>query len=68
LKPKVTVESPTWGDLQKTAERVIELLGGPAGAAQKLSVEKFYTLTILASLMLDEAKANAPIFGTRYLS
>jgi hypothetical protein len=66
VAPKV--ESPNWGHLQATAETVIDLLGGPKGAASKLSWEKFYTLTILASLNLDAEKSAAPIFGTRWLS
>ena len=63
-----TVESPTWGNLQRTAEAVINALGGPKGAAHKLSWESFYTLTILASLNLDERKGKAFIFGRQYLS
>ena len=70
IKEKVCphVESPTWGQLQQTAETVIGLLGGPEGAASKLSYEKFYTLTILASLNLDSKKSEVPIFGVRYLT
>jgi len=67
---KVTphVESPTWGHVQRMAEVVTDLLGGPQGAANKLSAESFYALTILASLNLDEGKANAFIFGKQYLT
>lgn len=72
-KPKAvkfnpTVESPTWGDVQRMAEVVINRLGGPAGASQGLSAESFYALTILASLNLDEAKSKTFIFGRQYLS
>jgi hypothetical protein len=62
------VESPTWGQVQRMAEVVIDRLGGPAGAAQGLSAESFYVLTILASLNLDEAKSAAFIFGKQYLT
>ncbi len=70
VKPKLrpSLESPTWGHLQRMAEVVIAKLGGPAGAASGLSYESFYTLSILASLNLDKAKADAPIFGKRYLT
>lgn len=66
--PGPFIESPTWGQLHKMSVSVMEALGGPAGAAHKLNGESFYALTILSSLNLDEAKANAPIFGTRYLT
>lgn len=62
------IESPTWGDLQRLADVVLHHLGGPKGAADKLSMESFYTLTILASLNLDDAKAKAFIFGKKYLT
>lgn len=67
-KLRPTIESPTWGHVQRMAEVVLDKLGGPAGAANGLSWESFYTLSILAALNLDEAKANAPIFGKRFLS
>lgn len=66
--PKPSVESPTWGQLQRMAEVVMTKLGGPKGAADCLSWESFYALSILASLKLDENKATAPIFGKRYLT
>jgi hypothetical protein len=66
--PGPTVESPTWGDLHRMAEVVMSALGGPKGAADRLSWESFYTLTILASLNLDAKKSAAPIFGTKYLT
>lgn len=63
-----TIESPTWGAVQRMAEVVINRLGGPPGAAQGLSAESFYALLILASLNLDEKKAKAFIFGKQYLA
>ncbi len=63
-----TVESPTWGDLNKMAEKVMDQLGGNAEASRKLDGRSFYTLAILASLMLDDGKADSPIFGKRHLS
>lgn len=66
--PGPSVESPTWGHLHRMAKVVLEQLGGPAGAASKLSGESFYTLTVLASLNLDERKAAAFIFGRQYLT
>ncbi len=70
VKEKVipSVESPTWGHLHRMAEVVMRELGGPAGAAHKLSGESFMTLTILASLNLDEKKSAAFIFGKQYLT
>lgn len=62
------VESPTWGDLQRMAEVVIDKLGGPAGAANDLSYQSFYVLTLLASLNLDEKKSAAFIFGKQWLT
>jgi hypothetical protein len=66
LRPHV--ESPTWGDVQRLAEVVMHELGGPVGSAQKLSVASFYTLSLLASLRLDEKKAASFIFGKQYLT
>lgn len=66
--PRASIESPTWGDLQRTADVVLNLLGGPKGAADKLSWDSFYTLTILASLNLDDEKRAAFIFGKKYLT
>jgi len=66
--PKPHVESPTWGDVQRLADVVLHKLGGPAKAADGLSLESFYTLAILAALKLDAAKAAAPIFGRKYLT
>lgn len=63
-----SVESPTWGHLQKMAEAVIQKLGGPAEAASGLSAESFYALYVLASLMLDEKKSKAFIFNKQYLT
>ena len=63
-----SVQSPTWGQVQRMAEAVFDRLGGPSGAASILSGESFYTLVLLASLKLDEEKANAPIFGKKYLT
>lgn len=68
IKIKPHVESPTWGHLQKMAEEVIDALGGPGGAAHDLSGRSFYALTLLASLMLDEKKSKAFIFGKQYLT
>ncbi len=68
IKVKAHVESPTWGDLQTMADVVLDTLGGPAGAANKLSARSFYALSILASLNLDEKKANGFIFGKQYLT
>ena len=68
LKVKPTIESPSWGQLQKMATTIIDVMGGPKGAAEKLSWENLYCLSILASLNLDEVKAAAPIFGRRFLS
>lgn len=66
--PGPSIESPTWGQVQRMAEVTMSALGGSKGAADKLSWESFYTLSILAALNLDEAKAAAPIFGTKYLT
>lgn len=68
VKVTPSVESPTWGDVQRLAHRCLELLGGPGEAAIKLSACSFYTLCILDALNLDEAKSNAPIFGKRHLT
>jgi hypothetical protein len=65
---EMRVESPTWGDVKRMAEVVIERLGGQGGAAQGLSWESYYTLTLLASLNLDEEKAAAYLFGKQYIS
>jgi hypothetical protein len=64
-QPRASIESPTWGDLQRMAEVVMNRLGGPKGAADGLSWESFYTLSVLAVLKLDETKAAAPIFGRK---
>ena len=66
--PRASIESPTWGDLHRLAEAVAEILGGPAGAAKKLSFENYYTLSILASLNLDEEISKLFIFGKQYLT
>jgi hypothetical protein len=66
LRPRI--ESPTWGELQRMAEAVMEEMGGPSGAASALSGPSFYALSILASLNLDDAKAKAFIFGKQYLT
>lgn len=66
--PGPSVESPTWGQLQRMAEVTMAAFGGPKGAADKLSYESFYTLSIVASLNLDAEKAAAYIFGKRYLT
>ena len=68
LKIRPSIESPTWGDVQQMAASVIERLGGPSGAAQALNARSFYTLSILASLMLDEKKESAFILGKQYLT
>ena len=69
IKPKGPyVESPTFGDLQRLADVVMHHLGGPKGAADKLSWESFYTLSLLASLNLDDAKASAFILGRQYVT
>ena len=65
---RLTAESPTWGHVQRMAEAVLAKLGGHRGAADSLSGESFYTLTVLASLRLDTQKAGAFIFATQYLS
>jgi hypothetical protein len=67
VKVEMTVESPTWGDLKKMSERVMELLGGNAAAASKLDSRSFYTLAVLASLNLNESKAGAFLFGKQFL-
>lgn len=66
--PRPSIESPTWGDLQRMAEVVLDKLGGPEGAAKGLSWESFYTLSVLASLNLDDEKSKAFIFGKQYLT
>lgn len=66
--PGPAIESPSWGDVQRMAEVTISALGGPKGAADKMSWESFYTLSLLASLRLDADKAAAPIFGQRWLT
>lgn len=63
-----TVESPTWGHVQRMAEAVMRELGGPSGAASKLNAESFYALSILASLKLNQEKAAAYILGRQYIS
>ncbi len=63
-----TVESPTWGHVRRMAQVVLDKLGGPSGAANALSYESFYTLTILASLMENEKRDKAFIFGKQYLT
>lgn len=65
---EMSVESPTWGQVQRMAEMVLARLGGPKGAADGLSYESFYTLSLLASLNLDETKSAAYIFGRQYLT
>lgn len=50
------------------AETVIAALGGPKGAADKLSWESFYALTLLASLKLDGDKAGAYLLGKRWIT
>lgn len=63
-----TIESPTWGDLKRMAEVVMNRLGGPTEVAKGMSSEVYYTLCLLESLMLSEEKAKLPIFGQRFLS
>lgn len=63
-----TVESPTWGHLRRMAQVVMDKLGGPKGAANALSYESFYTLTILAALTEDEKRDKAFIFGKQHLT
>lgn len=66
LKPYV--ESPTFGQVQRLATTVIDLFGGPAGAAGKLSGENYVVLCILAALQpQDKAKLDLPIFGVEKL-
>ncbi len=62
-----TVESPTWGQVKRMADVVFINLGGPEGAANKLSYESYYTLSILVSLNLDKAKSKEFILGRKYL-
>jgi hypothetical protein len=68
-KEKVTpmIESPTWGDLRNLATKVMELLDGNVGAAQKLNERNFYTLAILTSLN-EDAALDLPIFGEKRIT
>lgn len=50
-------ESPTWGEAQSMAEDVLEALGGPKGAADKLPGRSFMTLAKIAALEPDETVA-----------
>lgn len=54
---------PTWADVRRLAEVVMNLLGGPKGAADKLSIESFYTLAYLNALNTDGSKGKTPIIG-----
>ncbi len=58
------VKSPTYRNLQKMSEAVMEALGGPAGAADKLSGQDFMTLAICSAMDVDEAAiGEAPILA-----
>lgn len=56
LPPRV----PTTREVQRMASVVLEALGGPKGAADKLSVESFYALAYLAALNTDGKDGDRP--------
>lgn len=64
-KLAATAGSPTWGAVQRLASVVLEKLGGPAEAAKTLSDESFYTLSVLASLNLNEDQQAAYVLGRK---
>lgn len=62
-KTTLKVPVPTWGQVRKMAEKLLAELGGPQGAALRLTYDDFYVLGFLVSLHDDIADGHlfAPI-------
>jgi hypothetical protein len=68
VKLELGIESPTLGDLKSAALGALHALGGFGKAVNKLSFKDYYTLSLVSSLILDEEKEKAFIFGKKTLT
>lgn len=59
-KPTPFVDPAVYGKpaLKSMAESILFILGGPSGAAQKLSHNHFLTLCVCAAFIIDEEEAD----------